>query len=632
MNSPTNNAPAKLRRLLAVLPLLLALFLLAGAPAQAETVTGTFRYVDYEDFGNLYDNVSRPIAHAKVEIWRLAPRFLGIWSWGMDRRVWTDANGSINVDMPWAAPGVVYALRVYAANEHMTVWWHDTPHVGESFYQETPEQTVQSPGQVLDFTHRFDELEAAQAYNIADAAWYAGEYVKHVYADLPTANAQTTDWDKTFYEPAGNTMQIYTLHAFRDATIIHEYGHFIQDQIGTLLWEPTIHSFCTVSDPGLAWMEGFAEYFELAVARTLPSNLLRGPFTSLESFSASDCSGATPRDSIEGVIAATLYDLVDLANEGHDWVADMDWYILSILDNELANSRPNIWDFRNAWQARGLNGRDLNRIYAQHGLIPHFQDADFVGQFVPAAMVAGRSYTVSVSMRNTGSTTWKLDQQVLGSQSPQDNLTWGLHRVSMGWWTAPPGEVVTFSFNVTAPATPGSYTFQWRMVQDGVGWFGATTPAVQVGVTAAVQSAQYVSQSVPGSMTSGGTYAVSVTMRNNGDTTWNPGTHFLGSQNPQDNLNWGLNRVALPAAVPPGGQVTFSFNVTAPSWGGSYGFQWRMLQNGIGWFGDTTPNVFVGVEEPPPTCSQTACSSECIASGCRGGSCMGNECFCMRCL
>jgi len=56
---------------------------------------------------------------------------------------------------------------------------------------------------------------------------------------------------------------------------------------------------------------------------------------------------------------------------------------------------------------------------------------------------------------------------------------------------------------------------------------------------------------------------VSVTLRNNGETTWNPGTHFLGSQNPQDNFHWSLNRVALPAAVPPGGQVTFSFNVTA---------------------------------------------------------------------
>lgn len=46
------------------------------------------------------------------------------------------------------------------------------------------------------------------------------------------------------------------------------------------------------------------------------------------------------------------------------------------------------------------------------------------------------------------------------------------------------GSTKTFSFNVTAPASPGSYDFQWRMVQDAVEWFGEYTPNVAVLVVA----------------------------------------------------------------------------------------------------------------------------------------------------
>ncbi|MDD4988722.1 MAG: hypothetical protein PHS68_07505, partial [Candidatus Izemoplasmatales bacterium] len=36
--------------------------------------------------------------------------------------------------------------------------------------------------------------------------------------------------------------------------------------------------------------------------------------------------------------------------------------------------------------------------------------------------------------------------------------------------------------DVKAPATPGTYNFQWQMVQDGVEWLGDKTPNVVVAV------------------------------------------------------------------------------------------------------------------------------------------------------
>ncbi len=114
--------------------------------------------------------------------------------------------------------------------------------------------------------------------------------------------------------------------------------------------------------------------------------------------------------------------------------------------------------------------------------------AQFITQSVPATMVAGQSYNVSVTMSNTGTTTWtKGTNYRLGSQNPQDNSTWGSARFylsdadSIG-----PGQQKTFTFTVTAPAAAGTYNFQSRMVQEAIAWFGDYSPNVAVTVTAPI--------------------------------------------------------------------------------------------------------------------------------------------------
>ncbi|MBS0337601.1 MAG: hypothetical protein JSS40_12445, partial [Proteobacteria bacterium] len=219
----------------------------------------------------------------------------------------------------------------------------------------------------------------------------------------------------------------------------------------------------------------------------------------------------------------------------------------------------------------------------------------FVSQTVPATMTPGQTYAVSVTMQNTGNTTWTAGTQYrLGSQNAQDNTTWGPLRVELPNSVAP-GSNVTFNFNVTAPATPNTYNFQWRMVQDAVEWFGdySANVAVKDGVNAAL----FVSQSVPATFTPGQTKTVSVTFQNTGTTTWTDATQYhLGTQNPQDNSTWGLQRVSLPGPIAPGASVTFSFSVTAPATVGTYNFQWRMVQDYVEWFGDFSANAAVGVQ------------------------------------
>ena len=221
--------------------------------------------------------------------------------------------------------------------------------------------------------------------------------------------------------------------------------------------------------------------------------------------------------------------------------------------------------------------------------------SNFVSQSVPKTlMLPGETMNVTITMRNLGPTTWTAGQQ------------FRLGAIGNGWegWRAylpndvAPNTDVTFSFPVTAPSTPGNYNFRWRMLQEGVQFFGDATTNVPITVIGPSNGAQFVSQSVPTTMYAGESYAVSVTMKNMGNTTWPAGsTYKLGSQNPQDNMTWGFSRVVLTEAVPPGGTVKIDFGVTAPG-KGSFNFQWRMVQEGVEWFGALTPNVVVTVKLP----------------------------------
>ena len=110
-----------------------------------------------------------------------------------------------------------------------------------------------------------------------------------------------------------------------------------------------------------------------------------------------------------------------------------------------------------------------------------------------------------------------------------------------------------------------------------------------------VNASQFISQSVPATMKLGQLYTISITMKNTGTKTWDPASYRLGSANPRDNLNWGLNRVYLTAPVSPGAQVTFRFTVRAPRTAATYNFQWQMVEEHVAWFGALTTNLRIKV-------------------------------------
>jgi hypothetical protein len=219
-------------------------------------------------------------------------------------------------------------------------------------------------------------------------------------------------------------------------------------------------------------------------------------------------------------------------------------------------------------------------------------NAGFVSQTVPVTMVASQPTQVSLTFNNNGSTTWTPGTYVLTSMNPVGNAVWGLTQVALASSVAP-GSNATFTFTVTPPAVAGNYNFQWGMAQTGVGTFGTASTNLVIPVTGgtpAGPNAQFLLQNVPATWTPGQTYAVTISMKNTGTVTWTTSTFKLASQSPASNMNWGRNRATLSKPIAPGTSGTFSFTVTAPTAAGTYNFQWQMIQEGVGFFGDLTPN------------------------------------------
>ena len=104
---------------------------------------------------------------------------------------------------------------------------------------------------------------------------------------------------------------------------------------------------------------------------------------------------------------------------------------------------------------------------------------EYVGDTIPATMTAGTSYNVSVTLRNRG-VVWSIDRGFkLGAVGDSDPFTTSTRSPVSG--EIRPGQTFTFNFTLTAPAAAGQYTTDWRMVREGVTWFGPTaTRQVQV--------------------------------------------------------------------------------------------------------------------------------------------------------
>lgn len=244
-------------------------------------------------------------------------------------------------------------------------------------------------------------------------------------------------------------------------------------------------------------------------------------------------------------------------------------------------------------------------------------DATYVNDDIPTTMVAGQSYTVHITVTNNGGTTWTAaDRYKLGAVGETDPFA--ASRIHLGAADSiAPGASKTFSFTMKAPAAAGTYTTDWRMIQERTSWFGPVLVSKAVivnagsGATAVTESsapsassritrislvepkaliedeksAEIVNTTIPPVMIAGQSYPVSVTVKNTSDDTWTNAQGFKLIPLADSGLFAPAQELEGTDAIAPGQEKTFTFTVIAPALTGTYNADWQMGQEGISWLG-----------------------------------------------
>src|SRR6185369_10100440 len=267
-----------------------------------------------------------------------------------------------------------------------------------------------------------------------------------------------------------------------------------------------------------------------------------------------------------------------------DFVWDLYWSYLPYGPDQEG------WDF---WTHTVENGGANGRADVRNSFDTYVDFVSVIGRICPTTPYMNQAPVANPGGPYSGQTGTSV-QFNSTSSDPDGSL-------AVQQWNFGDGFTAGSGTPLHAFTTNGSYPIT-LMVRDNKGTLmSATTTASIANGTDATNNAVFVSQSVPQTMDIGKRYPVSITMRNTGTSTWTTTSqHLLGAINPEDNFIWEVpgssdGRVAPPVNVAPGQTVTFSFQVTAPKVPGTQNFQRRMLQHGVGWFGDSTPNVPVNV-------------------------------------
>jgi hypothetical protein len=238
-------------------------------------------------------------------------------------------------------------------------------------------------------------------------------------------------------------------------------------------------------------------------------------------------------------------------------------------------------------------------------------------------LAAGERYYLTVSLKNTGNTTWTRNGPNpvnLGTTDQKDRAsaycdsTWinrspGCNRVtSLKEYSVAPGQIGSFEFWITAPST-GSYNELFAPVMEGVTWMGSGSISFP-----AIVSPSYYTSAIVGqfayltdqkqayadirNLEPGKRYYLGIALKNTGNVTWTrngPIPLNLGTSGPIDrkshfcDSSWigtapSCNRIASlrEFTVAPGQIGSFEFWITAPSTG-SYTENFLPVFEGKAW-------------------------------------------------
>ncbi|MSQ37596.1 MAG: hypothetical protein EXR61_04705 [Chloroflexi bacterium] len=214
---------------------------------------------------------------------------------------------------------------------------------------------------------------------------------------------------------------------------------------------------------------------------------------------------------------------------------------------------------------------------------------------VSALAVAGSLGSVALTVMNTGSFAWPAG----GANPVTLSYHWAAAAGNAAIWDGartrlaadvPAGGAVTLQAAVRFPASPGTFTLRWDLVEEGVTWFsamGVPTRDLAVAVNGApVYAAVYDLGSLPASLPAGTRSTVKVVLYNGSNFSWDPQGGVNLSYHWQDvagnTVAWEGART--PLAIAPGTAAIVNATVVAPTVAGTYGLRFDLVQEGVTWF------------------------------------------------
>lgn len=212
----------------------------------------------------------------------------------------TDASGNFSMSLPNDGQSYTVSVLSRSSNSSNTAYIMNNPTDNVPY---ALNKTVQSTsGAALSFLAPASGNLEGGAFNILDQIANSQSYMRSQTATCTSTFAQCTPFTSaplvfTYWSPGispgiyygisgpisfylngdrelyilggenGNTTASDMDH-FDNSVIVHEYGHFIEDQFGRPNSPGGSHNGNAIIDPRLAWGEGWANYFQAAVTGT----------------------------------------------------------------------------------------------------------------------------------------------------------------------------------------------------------------------------------------------------------------------------------------------------------------------------------------------------------------------------
>jgi hypothetical protein len=232
----------------------------------------------------------------------------------------------------------------------------------------------------------------------------------------------------------------------------------------------------------------------------------------------------------------------------------------------------------------------------------------------PTSLASGATFTKTWTFKNTGNAPWSP-----GSTGCTLNRQGGASLIASSTVLQLPNTVPvdgqhTFSVQLTAPKTAGTFTDSWQMngpnPSGGYGQsFGPVVTAQATVMSTYVDGAAFVSQTtIPTNtvMTPGQSFTMTWTLQNTGTSTWTPGTYGY-TLNYQSGENLSAQTYTTQGkSVEPFGEATFSVPMTAPTTPGTYVSTWQMSNANYKRFGPMVSVQIVVAGPPAPTLNAPA--------------------------